>query len=110
VKVMGGKLVADEEYEAYVLLALRSLLGDGKGKMIMKDLRHEDMAAHELIMIEARSRYATLHPEFKENPLAVLSNLHDEGLRLQYRMIEKAKEEGVFDAAADRGDDEVPSL
>ena len=108
-KVMGGKLVADEEYEAYVLLALRALLGNSRGKMIMQDLKNEDMAAHELIMIEARSRYAALPPEFKENPRTGLSNLYDEGLKLQYRMIEKAKEAGAFDATADPKGDESPS-
>jgi len=108
-RVMGGTLVDDETYEAYVLLGLRALLRNGKGKAIMKVLRSEDVAAHELIMIEAWRRYAALPRECREDPnkgLAILLEATEKLLeateKLQDRMIERAKEAGAFDVTPDK--------
>ena len=105
-RVMGGTLVDDETYEAYVLLGVRALLRNGRGKAIMKVLRGEDVAAHELIMIEAWRRYAALPRECREDPNKGLAILLEATEKLQNRMIERAKEAGAFDVAPDKASDE----
>ena len=105
-RIMGGRLVDDETYEAYVILGVRALLGNGKGKAIMKVLRSEDVAAHELIMIEAWRKYAALPIEWREDTNKGLAALLKETEKLQHRMIEKAKEAGAFDVTPDRGGNE----
>ena len=105
-RVMGGRLVDDETYEAYVLLGVRALLRNGKGKAIMKVLRSEDVAAHELIMIEAWRRYAALPSECMEDPNKGLATLLEATEKLQDRMIERAKEAGAFDVTPDKASDE----
>ena len=105
-RVMGGTLVDDETYEAYVLLGVRALFRNGKGKAIMKVLRSEDVAAHELIMIEAWRRYAALPSECREDPNKGLAILLEATEKLQDRMIERAKEAGVFDVTPDKVSDE----
>ena len=105
-RVMGGRLVDDETYEAYVLLGVRALLRNGKGKAIMKVLRSEDVAAHELIMIEAWRRYAALPSECREDANKGLATLLEATEKLQDRMIERAKEAGAFDVTPDKGSDE----
>ena len=101
-RVMGGRLVDDETYEAYVLLGVRALFRNGKGKAIMKVLRSEDVAAHELIMIEAWRRYTALPRECREDPNKGLAILLEATEKLQDRMIERAKEAGAFDVTPDK--------
>lgn len=105
-KIMGGTLVDDETYEAYVLLGVRTLLRNGKGKAIMKVLRKEDVAAYELIMIEAWRRYAALPSECREDPNKGLATLLEATEKLQDRMIERANEAGAFGATPDEASDE----
>jgi hypothetical protein len=104
-RVMGGTLVDDETYEAYVLLGVRALLRNGKGKAIMKVLKSEDVAAYELIMIEAWRRYADLPRECKEDPNKGLAILFEATEKLQDRMIERAKEAGAFNVTPDEASD-----
>jgi hypothetical protein len=104
-RIMGSRLVDDETYEAYVLLGVRALLRNGKGKAIMKVLKSEDVAAYELIMIEAWRRYSALPIECREESNRGLATLLHETERLQNKMIEKAKEAGVFDVAHDNAND-----
>jgi len=101
-RIMGGRLVDDETYEAYVLLGVRALLGNGKGKSIMNVLKSEDAAAHELIMIEAWRRYADLPIECREDTNKGLDALLKKTERLQDKMIKKAKKAGAFDMTPDK--------
>lgn len=96
-RLMGERLVDDEIFEGYVLMGVRVILKDGRARSILNELKDDDPSAHSLIMNEAWRRYASLPVEFRRNRRKGIAELIEEGDRLQVRMIEKAKEEGVFD-------------
>jgi hypothetical protein len=97
VRLMGKSFVPDETYEAYVLLGVRGILGDGMAKSIMGHLKEDDPAAHELVMIEAWQMYASIPDDLREDRPKEIARLIDEGEKIQLRMIEKAREAGAFD-------------
>ena len=97
---MGGRFVDGEVYESYVLFGVRSLLGDGRGKSIMQQLKDEDAAAHEQIMIEAWRRHADLPFSLRRDKSKAISRLTGEGDRLQLAMIERVRSTGAFDGAS----------
>jgi hypothetical protein len=97
VRLMGGSFVPDETYDAYVLLGVRGILGDAMAKSIMDELKGEDPAAHELIMMEAWQIHAVIPDDLREDRGKGIASLIDEGERIQLRMIERAREAGAFD-------------
>ena len=102
-RLMGERFVDDEVYEVYVLLGIRAILGERRAKLITNELKEEDPAAHGLIMMEAWRRHAYLPLELRDDREKGVKKLIEEGEKLQLRMIEKAKEAGVFNLPERRG-------
>ena len=96
-RLMGERLVDDEVFEGYALMGVRAILKDRRARSILNELKDDDPSAYSLVMSEAWRRYASLPLEFRRNRNKGISELIEEGDRLQVRMIEKAKEEGIFD-------------
>ncbi len=107
--LMGGRFVDGEVYKSYVLFGVRSILGDTRGKSIMQQLKDEDAAAHEQIMIEAWRRHADLPLGLRRAKPKAISRLIEEGDMLQLVMIERAKAAGAFDCAPQPMTDDAPS-
>jgi len=97
VRLMGERFVEDEVYETYVLLGVRLILMDRRAKSIMMEIKEDDLAAYRLVMADAWRRYASLPDELKADKGKGIASLMEEGEKLQLRMIEKAREAGVFD-------------
>ena len=95
-RLMGEGFVDDEVYEAYVLLGLRLILMDRRAKSIMAEMKENDLAAYRLIMADAWRRYASLPDELRADTGKGIASLIEEGEKLQLRMIEKAREAGIF--------------
>jgi hypothetical protein len=106
---MGARFVDDEVYESYVLFAVRSILGDRRGRSITLQLKDEDAAAHEQVMIEAWRRHADLPYDLKRDTSKAIAGLTEKGDRLQMDMIARAESAGAFNgSSAPVSDDDGP--
>ena len=97
-RLMGRRFVDDDIYETYVLMGVRAILGDGRAKSIMNELKEDDASAHGLIMTEAWQRYASMPDILRDDKGKGIARLVKEGEKLQLRMIEKARSAGIFNS------------
>ena len=85
---MAEELASNPLFELEVNYAMRALMGGGKGRFVMEQLKENDPEFYQLVMAEAQRRLDKLDPEYKKDRIGVLCDLVSGNLKNMVQIVE----------------------
>ena len=74
--------------ELYINYAMRALMGGGKGRFVMEQLKEDNPELHKFVMAEAQRSLDKLGPEYKKDRIRVLCDLVSGNLKNMVKIVE----------------------